>query len=313
MIDAARRRRRLRELLAAPGLSIAPGATSPFSARQVEQAGFSLVFTTGAGIANTMLGLPDLGLTTLTEIAFANRQIANAVAIPVLADADTGYGETLNVVRTVRDLESAGVAGVIIEDQVAPKKCGHFEGQEVVRPEEMVQKIVAARLARTDQDLVLVARTDAIASEGVDAAIARAVMYAEAGADAVFLEAPVSIEQMAKIPGSVPVPCIVNLVEGGKTPLLAADELLSMGYRIAIYANLALRVGARAVERAFETLHRTGTSEGLIDELMPWSDRQRLAGLDDWQALDARIAQEAANVLESIRANERLGDESYGD
>ena len=282
---------RLRELLAGPDLVVVPGVTGAFYARLAEQAGFEAIFTTGAGIANTLLGVPDIGLTTMTEVVTITRHVVDAVSIPVIADADTGYGNHLNVVRTVKELERAGVAGLFIEDQVAPKRCGHFDRKRVVPVREMAEKIVAATMARENPDLVLIARTDAIAVEGLEAALERARCYVEAGADIIFVEAPRSIEEMARIPGAVAVPCMINLVEGGRTPILPATELAAMGFKLAVYANLALRTAAQAVERAFKVLREEGHSSSLIDEIFSWQKRQATVGLPEWERLDAEVAE----------------------
>ncbi len=289
-------RAQLRALLAAPGIALCPGVTNAWVARQAEAAGFGCLFVTGAGVANTLYGWPDLGLVTLDESLAVTRRIADAVSIPVIADCDTGYGNHLNVTRTVREFEHAGVAGLTLEDQVAPKKCGHFEGKAVVPPREMAEKIVAAVAARRDPDLVLIARTDAAAVEGLDAAIERARLYVAAGADVAFVEAPTSVEALARIPREVPAPCLVNVVEGGKTPALPAAELAALGFKVALYANLALRMAAAAVERAFETLRAEGSSESLVAEMWSWQQRQQLVGLPEWEALDREIAARAARL-----------------
>jgi 2-methylisocitrate lyase-like PEP mutase family enzyme len=297
----AGRRRALRDLLARPGLHIAPGVADSFHARLAERAGFDLVFLTGAGLANTLVGVPDLGLTTLTETVEASRRIARAVSVPLLADADTGYGNHLNVVRAVSELEAAGVAGLTLEDQVAPKRCGHFEGKRVVPTREMVEKLVAARIARRDAGLVLVARTDALAVEGLDSALERANAYVSAGADAVFVEAPRTIEELEAIPPAVPAPCVVNVVEGGVTPQRPASELERLGFRVAIYANLALRVAGRAVEEAFRTLRREGSSAALVEGMLGWDERQELVGLSHWRALDEQVAAAADELAAAAR------------
>jgi 2,3-dimethylmalate lyase len=289
-------RTRLRGLLARPGLHVVPGVPHALYARLAERAGFEAVFLTGAGLANTLLGTPDLGLVTMTETVEAARKTAAAVQIPLIADADTGYGNHLNVTRTVTELETAGVAGLTLEDQVAPKRCGHFAGKRVVAVQEMVEKLIAATEARRDPDLVIVARTDAIAIEGFDRALERARAYAAAGADAIFVEAPRTFEQLEAIPAAVPAPCVVNMVEGGLTPLVPADELGRMGYRLALYANLALRVAARAVADAFRTLREEGSSAGLIDRMLSWSERQELVDLGAWEALDDRVGAAARSV-----------------
>ena len=293
-------RRRLRQLLEQPGVLIAPGVTNAFHAKLAEKAGFRVIFTTGAGIANTMLGMPDIGLTTMTEIVGMTRYIAEAVQIPVIADADTGYGNHLNVLRTVRDMERAGVAAMTLEDQVSPKRCGHFAGESVVSIQEMVEKLVAATMARQDPDLVLVARTDALAVEGLESALERARAYVAAGADVIFVEAPRTREQMEAVPRSLPAPCLINMVEGGLTPLLPAEELAQMGYKLAVYANLALRASAQAVQRAFAVLRRAGTSQPVMHEILPWEERQELIGLPQWQEVDVTIADAAQRVLQEM-------------
>jgi 2-methylisocitrate lyase-like PEP mutase family enzyme len=290
-------RRRLRELLAGDEVLIVPGVTSVLHALLAERSGMPAVFTTGAGIANADFGLPDLGLTTMTEVVLANDRISRAISLPVIADADTGYGNHLNVMRTVEELERAGVAAIVLEDQVAPKKCGHFSGKAIVSTEEMVQKLVAARRARRDEDLVLVARTDAIAVGGVDEAVARAQAYARAGADVIFVEAPRSVEELAEIPRRVDAPLLVNMVEGGATPLRDARELGEMGYRIVLYANLAMRTGAWAVDQAFRGLLEDGSSDRSLDRMLTWEERQGLVGLDDWRDLEADIDAEAKTLL----------------
>lgn len=294
MSAPARPRARLRALLAAPGIVVCPGVTNAWVGRQAEAAGFDCLFVTGAGIANTLYGWPDLGLVTLDESLAVTRRIVEAVAIPVIADCDTGYGNHLNVTRTVREFEHAGVAAIVLEDQVSPKRCGHFDGKTVVPAREMVEKIVAAVGARRDPGLVLVARTDAAEAEGLDAAIERARAYIAAGADVAYVEAPTTLEALARIPAEVPVPCLIDVVEGGKTPLLPAAEYAAMGYKVALYANLALRMAGAAVERAFETLRAEGSSESLIAEMWSWQQRQALVGLPAWQELDREIAARAA-------------------
>src|SRR3954471_4617309 len=198
----------LRARLAQPNILVAPGAADALTARIVEEAGFEAVYLTGAGLANAAFGLPDLGLTTLTEVVPQVHRIADAVQVPLIVDADTGYGGALNVVRTVRELERAGAAAIQLEDQVNPKRCGLFEGKEVVPTAEMVQKIAAAVYARQDPDLVIVARTDARAVEGFDAAIERSRAYAAAGADVIFFEAPLTLEELRQVPPSVPAPIL---------------------------------------------------------------------------------------------------------
>ncbi len=290
---------RLRQRLEDERIVLVPGVTNALYARIAQRAGMEAAFVTGAGVANTSFGVPDLGMVTMTEVVENTRRIADAVDLPIIADADTGYGGHLNAMRAVRLLEDAGVAGLIIEDQREPKRCGHFSGKQLVGTDEMVEKLVAARRARRDEQLLLFARTDAIAVEGLERALERARTYARAGADVIFVEAPRTTDEMAAIPQAVDVPCLVNLVEGGVTPVLELDRLQEMGFRLALYANLALRVAAASVAAAFATLRRDGTSDGLLDRMLSWEQRQELVGLETWSALDRDIAAEARAILDA--------------
>jgi 2-methylisocitrate lyase-like PEP mutase family enzyme len=255
------------------------------TARLIEEAGFGLVYVTGAGIANAQYGVPDVGLLGLEDILRIVRAIVSVVGVPVLVDADTGFGGSMNVARTVRELEKAGAAGVQLEDQVMPKRCGHFEGKQVVPTEEMV-----ARMARMDPSFVIVARTDARQTHGLDEALARGRTYAAAGADAIFVEALESEDELARVRDEVPsVPLVVNLVHGGKTPILAADVLEKLGFSMALYANLQLCAAIFAVRRALDHLRDTGSSAGLEDGLASWAERQRLVGLAEVEALEAAL------------------------
>jgi 2-methylisocitrate lyase-like PEP mutase family enzyme len=283
----------LRELLAAPPITIVPGVTNAFDARLAQNAGFRALYATGAGIANALFGLPDIGLITMTEMAAAIRQIVEATSLPVIADADTGYGNHQNVIRTVQEFEHAGVAAIQLEDQVAPKRCGHFEGKSVVPARDMVEKIRAFHRARQSPELLLVARTDAIAVEGLERAIERANIYGEAGADVIFVEAPRTIQELQAVPRAVRFPCLANMVEGGVTPLQAASTLDAMGYKLVVHANVALRAAAKAVDAAFRQLLLDGSSIGFLDNLLSWEDRQNMVGLSSWQRLDQEIAAEA--------------------
>lgn len=260
------------------------------TARLIEEAGFGLVYVTGAGIANAQHGVPDVGLLGLEDVLRVVRAIVSVVGVPVLVDADTGFGGSMNVARTVRELEKAGAAGVQLEDQVMPKRCGHFEGKEVVPAEEMVARLAAARLARIDPGFVIVARTDARQTHGLDEALDRASRYAAAGADAVFVEALESEDELARVRGAVPsVPLVVNLVHGGKTPILPAGVLEKLGFSMALYANLQLCAAIFAVRRALNHLRDTGSSEGLEDSIASWEERQKLVGLPEVQALEAAL------------------------
>lgn len=277
---------RLRSLLEQPHILIAPGAADALTARLIQEAGFDAVYATGAGIANTQFAIPDIGLLTMTEMVEQIRRMANAVDVPVIADADTGYGNPLNVQRTVREYEHAGIAAIQIEDQVSPKKCGHFSKKEVIAEEEMVQKLRAAVAARRDPDLVLIARTDSLATHGYDTAVARARLYAANGADVVFVEAPTNREQISRLPQEVPVPLLFNMTEGAKTPLFSARELEEYGYRLVIYPNTALRVAMRAVQEALSILKTEESSAALLPHMMSWDERQRIVRLPEYEKLD---------------------------
>jgi methylisocitrate lyase len=281
---------KLRARLAQSRILVVPGAFDALTARTIEQAGFEAVYATGAGFANAALAVPDLGLTSMSEVVEHTRRLVDAVDIPVIVDADTGYGNALNVLRTVRELERAGAAAIQIEDQVSPKRCGHFEGKEIVSVGEMVSKIAAAIHARGDPDLVIIARTDALAIEGLDETIARARAYAQAGADVIFVEAPRTMDELRVLPGSIAAPLLANMVEGGKTPLLGADELEALGYRVVIFANTALRVAVKAVQDALRELRATGSTRALIERMVGWEERQELVGLPAYQALERRFA-----------------------
>lgn len=283
---AARLRRRIDE---GPPLLL-PGCADALTARIAADVGYEAVYATGAGISNALLGLPDLGLATLTEMVDQVRRICDAVEIPVVVDLDTGHGNALNARRAVRAMEAAGAAAVQIEDQVFPKRCGHFDGKEVVSRAEMLAKLAAVLDARRDRSTVVIARTDAIAVEGFDAAVERANAYAEAGADVVFVEAPHTREQLVELPRRVQAPLLVNMVEGGLTPVLGLDELGTLGYRIVLYANTALRAAMLASRDALARLREDGGSAAFVERLMPWDERQRLVGTDELRALEQRYA-----------------------
>lgn len=282
---------RLKQLIHDPnGFLLLPGVVDAMSAILAEQAGFEALFVTGAGLANYHFGLPDLGLVTISEVVERVRNICHAVQVPVIADADTGYGNAMNVVRTVRQLEEAGVAGLMLEDQVSPKRCGHFEGKQVVDLDEMVQKIKAFRYARKDPNLVLIARTDALAVYGFDEAVRRGRAFKEAGADLVFIEAPLNRSDLSRIPQAVGGATVANMVEGGKTPLCSASELQTMGFKAAIFANMAARVAAAAMRDAYQVLRQEGTSASLLDRMLTWTERQQTVALPEFQDLEAYLA-----------------------
>lgn len=284
----ATRRARLRRMVEAREALIVPGAGNALTARIIEDAGFDAVYVTGAGIANTWLGAPDLGLVTLTELANAVSAIAEICTKPLIVDIDTGFGNALNTHRTVRVIERAGAAAVQIEDQVFPKKCGHFAGKAVIPMEEAVSKVKAAVDAREDGNLLVIARTDARAIEGMEAALDRAVAFAEAGADLTFVEAPVSAEEMRVIPARLPVPQVANMVVGGKTPLTPQAELKDMGYALVLYANTPLQAAMRAVSDVLGQLRADGDVSKVIDRLADFEERQRFVAKAEYDALEAR-------------------------
>ncbi len=276
----------LRSILTQTKILVVPGAADALTARLIQEAGFDAVYATGAGIANAQFALPDIGLLTMTEMLEHIRRIVDAVEVPVIADADTGYGNPLSVQRTVREYERAGVAAIQIEDQVSPKKCGHFSGKAVIAEEEMVQKLRAAVAARHDPDLVLIARTDALATLGYDAAVARARLYAANGADVIFVEAPTNRDQIARLPKEIPAPLLFNMTEGAKSPMLSASELEAMGYKIVIYPNTVLRVAMRAAQEALAILKAEGSSASLLPRMVTWEERQRVVRLREYEKLD---------------------------
>ena len=283
---------RLKSILARRDATLAPGAANALFARVIEDLGFDVAYITGAGIANMQLGVPDIGLTTLTEIADTVAAIADVVALPLLVDADTGFGNALNMRRTVRVLERAGAAGVQIEDQVFPKKCGHFSGKAVIGLAEMRQRIRAAVDARHDQDLQIIARTDARAIEGLDAAIARAHAFIEAGADATFLEAPLEEAELARIARELPAPQVANIVFGGLTPDLGRGQLAQMGFGLALYANASLQAALKAAQDVLAALKRDGSLHAVADKLASFSERQQTVAKASFDALENRYAGE---------------------
>jgi 2-methylisocitrate lyase-like PEP mutase family enzyme len=279
-------RRALRRRIEQGPVLTAPGASNALTARIIEDLGFDAVYVTGAGIANTYLGAPDVGLVTLTELTSHVAAIRDAVELPLVVDIDTGFGNAVSVGRTVRELARAGADALQIEDQVSPKKCGHFEGKRVIPTAEMVQKIHATIDSRGDEDLLVIARTDARAEMGFDAAIERAQAYIEAGADLTFVEAPRTPEEVHRLPSLLSVPQVINLVEGGQTPLLPISELQEFG--LAIYANAALQAAARGVQRALGSLLRTGSLVEALGDLVGWEERQRLVRKPHFDELERR-------------------------
>jgi len=279
-------RQTLRQLLKRDRLLVAPGCFDGLSARLVEEAGFEAAYLSGGAVARSM-GIPDIGLVTLSETIDRAAQVVAAVQIPIIADADTGYGNAVNLVRTVREFERAGVAAIHIEDQITPKRCGHLDGKEVIPLAEMEKKLQAALATRTDADFCIIARTDARGVHGFDDAISRGRAFAGLGVDAIFVEAPQSEEELAQIPRLIPgVPILVNVFKGGKTPMLPMARLEKMGYRIAIYPSETQRAAIHAMRRALDTLKREGTTESIDDALTTFKERDRVVGLDDWQKIE---------------------------
>jgi len=277
----------MRNLITRPGYTMAPGAYDTLTARLVEQAKFEAVYLTGGGYSRAN-GYPDLGLLTLSENVRFIGLTVEAVGIPVIADADTGYGNAVNVLRTVREYEKSGVAAFHIEDQVSPKKCGHYEGKEVISAAEMVGKIHAAVDTRQDPDLVIIARSDARAVEGLQAAIDRVNAYLEAGADVGFVEAPQNAEELRIVGRNVRGPALVNVFEGGKTPMLPASELDTMGFRLGIYPSQTHRAAIRAAQRVLKALKEDGDTGRVEGDLATFQEREDAVGTSRWRALEEK-------------------------
>jgi 2-methylisocitrate lyase-like PEP mutase family enzyme len=281
---------RLRQMLQAPGIIVAPGAYDGFSARLIEAAGFKAIYMTGAGTAASHLGQPDLGLATLTEMANHAAHLASCVSLPVIADADTGYGNALSAQRAARAFERVGVAAFHLEDQTFPKKCGHYDDKGLVPTTEMVQKLRAVRDALTDPDFIVIARTDAIAVEGYEPALARAAAYLEAGADMVFVEAPTTEQQIADIAKRLPGYKLINMFHGGKTPLLAVPKLQEFGYHVVIIPSDTQRAAIRAMQRVLAAIARDGSAAAMIDDMASFKEREAIIGTDSYIARDKKYA-----------------------
>lgn len=279
------------QLLASKDTFILPGAFDAMTARIIEETGFKAIYATGAGISNAQLGWADVGLTTLTEIAQVVSWMSEVTTVPIVVDADTGFGNAINMQRTVKVLEKAGAAALQIEDQVMPKKCGHFNGKEVISKDEMVGKIKAALDARTDDQLAIIARTDALGVLGFDEAIERANAYKEAGAHAIFVEAPTTYEQLSRITKEVSgIPHIINLVEGGKTPLVSRQEAQNLGFQIMLCANSALRGAIKGATDAMQILMRDESQENIHGVICTWEQRQELFKLKEIQQLEKQYS-----------------------
>jgi len=286
---------RLRTLAEARRAVLVPGVYSALTARQAELAGFEAIYVTGAGVANSLLAAPDLGLTSFKEVLDQVQYIVDAVEVPVIVDADTGFGNAVSAGRVVRLLERAGAAAAQLEDQEFPKRCGHFDGKRVVSTEEMVGKIKAAVDARTSDNFLIVGRTDSRAELGLEEAIERAERFVEAGADIIMVEAPLSLEEYAEVARRVRVPCLANLVEGGKGVAPTQSQLKEMGYGIALHANVVLRAAMRATTDILAYLREHGSPRGAEDRFATWQERQALVRLDEHQELEKRYAAPAAD------------------
>ena len=281
-------RKQLKQLVEARNGLLVPGAFNALSAKVIADLGFQAIYVTGAGVTNMWFGMPDQGFMGLHEIADHTARIRDAVDVPLIVDADTGFGNALNVVHTVRTLERAGADCIQLEDQVAPKRCGHFSGKEVISTEEAVSKIKAAVDARRDSDFLIIARTDAAATHGFEAAVERAQKFAEAGADILFVEAVTQAEEVRALPQRLAKPQLMNMVIGGKTPIFNADQLGELGFGIVLYANAALQGAVMGMQKALTTLRdakEVQESSGLVT---PFAERQRLVGKHEWDALEKR-------------------------
>ena len=279
-------RQTLKQLLKRDKLLVAPGCFDGLSARLVQEAGFEAAYLSGGAVARSM-GIPDIGLVTMSESIERAVQVVSAINIPIIADADTGYGNAVNLVRSVREFERAGVAAIHIEDQITPKRCGHLDGKEVISLEEMELKLKAALAARSDPDFCIIARTDARGVNGFEDAVKRANAFARLGVDAIFFEAPQSEAELEEIPKRVPnIPLLVNVFKGGKTPMLPMERLEKMGFRIAIYPSETQRAAIHAMRSALSTLKRDGTTESIDANLTTFKDRDKVVGLDDWNKIE---------------------------
>lgn len=283
---------KLRQLLESPEIIVIPGVYDCLGAKLAENTGFKVIASSGFGIAASTLGLPDYGFLTATEMLHSVGRIAQSVNIPLIADCDTGYGNALNVIRTVKDAVQLGIAGVILEDQEWPKKCGHFEGKQVISMTEHVGKIRAAVDARGDSGLVIIARTDARANLGLDEAIRRGRAYIQAGADVLFVEAPQSVAELEAIAQAFPdVPLVANVIEGGKTPQLSASQLQQMGFKVVFFAVSALLAATQVMRACFEGLQERGTTAD-FDNMIGFGEFKQFIGIPEYQELEEKYGDE---------------------
>lgn len=274
------RRQRFRHLVEDKEVLVVPGTFNAFMAQLIEDIGFKAIYVTGSGVTNSQLGMPDLSLLSFTELFQQTFHIIRAVDIPVIVDIDTGFGSDFNVQRSVQEMEHIGVCALQIEDQIFPKRCGHFEGKQLISQEEMEMKISIAVKSRRDKDLLIIARTDAIYVEGFERAIERAKAYEKAGADILFVEAPESEEEVQQIPSFFQRPTLINIVEGGKTPLKGREELEEMGYSIILYANACLRGAAKGAMDILQHLYDAGTTADALDKIITFKERNRITRVD---------------------------------
>jgi 2-methylisocitrate lyase-like PEP mutase family enzyme len=282
--------RRLRGLLERREPTLLPGAANALAARIIEDLGYKAVYVSGAGVTNTFLGVPDIGLISLTELASHVSAIRDAVSLPLIVDADTGFGNPINVAHTIQVIERSGANAIQLEDQIFPKRCGHFAGKSVISTAEMVQKVHAAVDSRRDKDFVIVARTDAIAAHGFNDAMDRAAAYIEAGADVTFVEAPKTVEQMSKIAKQLGVPQIVNIVVGGLTPMLDMNELAKMGFSLILYANAALQASIAGMQTVLGHLKAHGSLDAVSEHLAGFEERQRIVSKPHFDSLEKKYS-----------------------
>jgi len=281
--------KKIKELME-EGIVVMPGAFNAISARLIEKAGFKSLYISGAGLANGVAAMPDIGLLTMTEVLTQSKYIIDAVDIPCIIDGDTGFGEAINVMRMIKEMEGLGAGGVHIEDQEMPKKCGHLEGKKLVPPEAMAMKIAAAVEARTDPDFLIIARTDARAVEGIDVAIKRATLYLEAGADAIFPEALESKDEFVLFRKKISAPLLANMTEFGKSPSTSVKEFEEMGYNIVIFPLTAFRVMLKSVADALSKLKTEGTQKTLIEEMMTRKELYEIIGYENYEKIDKKIS-----------------------
>ena len=282
--------KRMKELFASKKMVVAPGAHDALTAKIIGKLGFDAVYMTGYGQSASHLGKPDVGLMTMSEMVMRAANVVEAAGVPVIADADTGFGNAVNVMRTVREYEKAGVAVIQLEDQVLPKKCGHMTGRQIVPMEEMIGKIKASVDTRVNPDVMIMARTDARTTQGIEAAIERGLAYKEAGADIIFIESPETKEEMLLLNEKIPGLTLANMVEGGRTPLLLNDELEALGYNLTIYPTASTYVVTKAMVDLWEGLRRDGTTAKMIDRMIPFPRFNELIGLNEIREIEKNYA-----------------------